>query len=212
MKCNLTDHGLGVYLIMRGPGGFDGGVVIDGMVSHSDIFPTICELLDLAPPEWLQGTSIMPLVRGEAPHVHEAIFGEVTYHAAYEPQRCIRTLRWKYIKRFDPHWRRPVLPNCDKSLSKQVRLDHGWALHEVPCVQLYDLVFDPGETRNLANDPSHADTCADLDARLTAWMTATGDPLLKGAVPLAEGCSIWPVDAESCEDSGSPGRTLYKER
>ena len=28
MKCNLTDHGMGVMLIMRGPGGFRGGKVV----------------------------------------------------------------------------------------------------------------------------------------------------------------------------------------
>ena len=33
--------------------------------------------------------------------VHEAIFAEMTYHAAYEPQRAVRTERWKYIRRFD---------------------------------------------------------------------------------------------------------------
>ena len=41
MKCNLTDHGIGVLLIMRGPG-FSGGKVIDGMVSQIDLFPTLC--------------------------------------------------------------------------------------------------------------------------------------------------------------------------
>ena len=31
-------------LIMRGPGGFTGGKVIDALVTHLDIYPTICEL------------------------------------------------------------------------------------------------------------------------------------------------------------------------
>ncbi|MBM3190888.1 MAG: sulfatase, partial [Chloroflexi bacterium] len=65
IKCNLTDHGIGVMLVLRGPGGFRGGRVLDGMVSHTDIFPTLCELLDIEAPAWLQGRSIMPLVRGE---------------------------------------------------------------------------------------------------------------------------------------------------
>ena len=38
MKCNLTDHGIGVMLIMRG-GGFTGGRVLDTMISHVDVFP-----------------------------------------------------------------------------------------------------------------------------------------------------------------------------
>ena len=35
-KTTLTDRGIGVLLIMRGPGGFLGGKVIDAMVSHID--------------------------------------------------------------------------------------------------------------------------------------------------------------------------------
>src|SRR6266849_3914765 len=65
MKCNLTDHGIGVSLIMRGPGGFTGGQVYDALISHIDIFPTLCDLLQIDPPAWLQGSSFMPLLRGE---------------------------------------------------------------------------------------------------------------------------------------------------
>lgn len=45
MKCNLTDAGIGVMLILRGPGGFAGGRVCDALVSHVDLFPTVCGLL-----------------------------------------------------------------------------------------------------------------------------------------------------------------------
>ena len=43
-KATLTDRGLGVLLIMRGPGGFHGGRVSDALVSQIDLYPTICEL------------------------------------------------------------------------------------------------------------------------------------------------------------------------
>jgi N-sulfoglucosamine sulfohydrolase len=33
--------------------------------------------------------------------VRSEIFSELTYHAAYEPQRAIRTDRFKYVRRFD---------------------------------------------------------------------------------------------------------------
>lgn len=39
MKCNLTDHGLGVLMLARGPAelGLRGGRVIDSMVSQTDV-------------------------------------------------------------------------------------------------------------------------------------------------------------------------------
>jgi N-sulfoglucosamine sulfohydrolase len=138
MKCTLTDRGIGILLIMRGPGGFSGGKVIDGLVSHIDIFPTICDVLGISPPPWLQGRSLLPLVRGDADQINEEIYAGVTYHAAYEPQRAVRTEHWKYIRRFDGR-ERPVLPNCDDSLSKDVLLAAGWQDRPMEAEALYDL-------------------------------------------------------------------------
>ncbi|MBN1284543.1 MAG: sulfatase [Anaerolineae bacterium] len=189
MKCTLTDHGAGVMLIMRGPGGFAGGRVIDALVSHIDIFPTLCDLLEIAPPAWLQGRSMLPLVRGEADEINDAVYADVTYHAAYEPMRAIRTRRWKYIRRFDPR-ESPVLPNCDDSPSKDVWLAHGWADRAPAREQLYDLIFDPNEAHNLAHDPAAQPVLEEMCARLDRWMRDTDDPLLHGPAPAPAGAQV----------------------
>jgi arylsulfatase A-like enzyme len=191
MKCNLTDHGIGVMLIMRGPqdSAFSGGQVCDSLISHIDIYPTLCDLVGLKRPDWLQGRSLMPLMTGAAQEVNEQICAEVTYHAAYEPQRAIRTQRWKYIRRFDSR-ETPVLPNCDDSPSKDVWLDHGWATRPVATEQLYDLVFDPHETHNLAEAPTYAAQRDALRERLDAWMRETDDPLLDPPVPAPSGAHL----------------------
>jgi arylsulfatase A-like enzyme len=177
MKCTLTDHGLGVYLILRGPGPFQPGRVVDAMVSHLDLYPTLCELLDLPAPAYLQGCSLIPLLRGQVDKLHSELFGEVTYHAAYEPMRSVRTSRWKYIRRFD-YRTRPVLPNCDDSPSKTALLGLGWGEREIVAEQLYDLVLDPNEANNLALLPQSAGTLVEMRARLENWMRSTNDPLL----------------------------------
>jgi len=186
MKCNLTDGGTGIALIMRGPGGFAGGKVCDALVSHLDIFPTLCDLLEIDRPAWLQGESLLPLVRGEAEEVREAVFAEINYHAAYEPQRSVRTRRLKYIRRFDGRTT-PVLPNCDDGPSKDLWLEHGWRDRPVDEEQLFDLLFDPHEARNLAGDPAAAGALAEMRARLDCWMRDTDDPLLRGPVPAPPG-------------------------
>ena len=180
-KATLFDRGIGVMMIMRGPGGFTGGKVVDAMVSHLDVYPTICDLVGIEHPEWLEGESLMPLVRGQADRLHDAVFSEMTYHAAYQPQRAIRTERWKYIRRFDDS-ERPVLANCDDSASKEFLVEHGWAEQRLATEQLYDLVFDPSEGRNVAGDPANATVLAELRERLDAWMAERGDPLLDGPV------------------------------
>jgi arylsulfatase A-like enzyme len=200
MKCNLTDHGLGVLHIMRGPGGFHGGRVVDALLSHIDIFPTLCDLLEIAPPAWLQGNSFMPIIRGEAEEVNAAIFGEVTYHAAYEPQRAVRTQRYKYIRRYGDRTR-PTLPNCDDSMSKDLWLAGGWAQRFVAQEQLYDLLFDPNEANNLVADPAYQESLLAMRRRLDEWMATTADPLLDGEpVPTPPGTVINDPDGVSPRD------------
>lgn len=189
MKCNLTDHGMGVMLILRGPAGFSGGRVCDAMVSHIDLFPTICELLAIERPGWLQGQSLLPLIQDEVEQIHDAIFAEVTFHAAYEPQRCVRTQRYKYIRRYGEQ-PGPVLPNCDDGPSKEEWLAHGWRDRIVPQEQLYDLVFDPNESHNLIRDPTMQPVLEEMRQRLARWMAETDDPLQAGSVPAPSGAVL----------------------
>ena len=189
MKCNLEDFGWGVSLIMRGPGGFTGGKVCDALISHIDVFPTICDLTGLKHPAWLEGKSFLPVVRGEVKEINDEVFAEVTYHAAYEPKRAVRTQRWKYIKRFGGK-KTPVLPNCDDGLSKSVWVEYGWKNIVLPEESLYDLIFDPAEHHNVAPDSAFAPVLAEMRQRLDRWMKATDDPLLHGPVPAPHGAKI----------------------
>jgi arylsulfatase A-like enzyme len=189
MKCNLTVHGTSVYLILRGPEGFTGGKVCDAMVSQMDLYPTICELLNIERPAWLEGKSLFPLLRGEAPEIHDEIFAEVNYHAAYEPKRAVRTQRYNYIRHFgEKHT--PVLPNCDDSPSKDLWLKNGWREAVVPRELLFNSLFDPNESRNLVDDPAHATVLREMRQRLDAWMQRTDDPLLRGAVKAPHGAVV----------------------
>lgn len=203
MKCNLTDHGTGVMLIMRGPGGFSGGKTIDGMVSQLDLFPTLCELTALRKPDWLQGKSLLPLVNGEVDEIHDALFTEVNFHAAYEPQRAIRTKRWKYIRRFDER-DSAVLVNCDNSPTKRYLYDRGWRDQARPSELLFDLEFDPNETQNLAASPDHQEILAELREQLETWMRETDDLALAGGVIPPDGARLNSPDAYDASDSPTP--------
>ena len=202
MKCNLTDSGIGVMLIVKGPGGFDGGHVVDSIVSHIDIYPTLCELSGVDKPDWLEGQSLLPLMRGEVGSVRDALFAEVSYHASYEPQRCVRTQRYKYIRRFDQR-DAPVLPNCDAGEAKRCWVDAGWTRRDPASEALYDTIFDPNEADNRAADPALADVLAELRGRLDRWMAQTDDPLLHGPVPTPPGSKLNPVD------DPEPGGPMY---
>jgi len=179
MKCNLSDHGQGVMLLMRGPQGFRGGKLVDPAVTHLDVFPTLCDLAGIDKPARLRGKSLVDLVNGRVDKLHDATFGTVNFHAAYEPKRTIRTDRYRYVKRLRT-LDHPVLPNCDNGETKQELLAADWPKHPQTEEALYDRMFDPNETNNLADDPAYADVLADLRDRLDAWRREVNDPWLDG--------------------------------
>jgi N-sulfoglucosamine sulfohydrolase len=198
-KATLYDRGLGVTLILRGPEPFAGGRVIDELVSHIDIYPTVCEYLGIERPSFLQGVSLLPLLRGEVREVRDEIFAGSTWHAAYEPQRTVRTSRHKYIRRWGERTT-PVLANTDDGPSKELLIAAGWAEREIAKEQLYDLVFDPNEANNLIADPNYAAVATDLRARLERWMRETEDPLLAGHVDPPPGVEINLPDQRSASE------------
>lgn len=178
-KCTLREGGTGVYLIVRGPGGFDGGQVLDPLVSQIDVFPTLCDLLEIELPDWLEGRSLLPLVRGESESVREAVFSEQTWHVELCPLRAVRTERYRLIRSLGP---RPTLYGGDgpaPGLYRQWGHEDGKPGGE----ELYDLLFDPQEQNNLIENPAYFDVREELSRRLEDWMRRTGDPLLEGEIP-----------------------------
>jgi N-sulfoglucosamine sulfohydrolase len=173
-------------------------------VSHLDLYPTICDVVGLEHPSWLEGKSLLPLVRGDVTEVHEEIFAEVTYHAAYEPQRAVRTPRYKYMRRYDDQHPGKVRANLDDSLTKDILLAAGWADVDPPWEALFDLWLDPSEGTNRIDDPSLAAVAEDLRKRLHQWMVQTDDPLIDGPVPPAEGAVVNTVDQVSASDPTTP--------
>ncbi len=203
--CNLTDNGLSVYLVARGPKNgvgnvLSGGKVVEAMVSLMDLYPTVCEAAGVTTPVWTEGKSLLPLVKGEVDRVHEVLFGEVTFHAAYEPMRSVRTDRYKYIKRYD-HREKLVLPNTDEGLSKTYLLENGWLDQPREQEMLFDLLFDAHERHNIAGDPRMAGVLHEMRGRLAEWMARTKDPMVAGTYTPPSGTKFNDVNAKTWHET-----------
>ena len=131
----------------------------------------------------------MPLIQGNFSAIHDAIFAEATYHAAYEPQRAVRTDSWKYIRRYGDR-QILVLVNCDDSPSKDLFMQYGWQNRVLASEHLYDLIFDPNEAANMASDAAVAPILQEMRTRLDQWMISTDDPLLHGPVLAPAGAEL----------------------
>ena len=184
-KMSLTDQGTQIMLMIRGPKGtdspFTGGMVIEPMVTHLDIYPTLCELIGKTTDHKLEGKSLLPLVKGEVEQLHEVVFSEQTYHGdkGFEPLRAVRSERYKYIRRHyptGPHMRHDG-PGCP------IMEELGWFDRDLGHEQLFDLYIDPWEACNRADDPASAKIKTELSDKLDAWMKETDDPFLSGEFP-----------------------------
>jgi hypothetical protein len=72
----------------------------------------------------------------------------------------------RFHRRHDADRLEPVLPNVDDSPSKSLLIEAGWGAHPRPRLELYDLIMDPGEMRNLAEFPDFDDVRAELEQQL----------------------------------------------
>ncbi|MDF2960303.1 MAG: sulfatase [Paenibacillus sp.] len=182
MKCSLFDTGIGVSLIIKTPQCHRKGEAVDALVSHLDLFPTLCELAGLSVPDWIQGHSLVPILENKTESIRQHVFAEINHHVEYEPMRCIRDERYKLIRNYGVT--SYLTPNLDTSEYRSFALSSGLLDMEKPREMLFDLYLDPVERVNLALDPKYQEVKRNLTMELEEWMVRTNDPLLNGEVPI----------------------------
>lgn len=205
-KCNLTDTGIGVSLIMKVPEATSNGKVVDSLVSQIDVFPTLCELLNLNKPDYLEGKSFAESFADNKAFLDEYIFAEVNFHTSYEPVRCVRTKRYKYIKYYDETWNKVNLSNMDESVPKDFLMNNGLKEKVKYREGLFDLYYDPTERNNLVDDIKYKEILKNLRKVLLEKQIKTDDPILKGALEIKKGYKVNKVE---CETASSKNKDDY---
>ena len=207
-KCNLFDTGLEVALIMRVPDSSENGSVIDNLVSQVDIFATLCDLTGIPKPERLEGKSFSKYFYGNKESHRDEIFGEINFHTSYEPVRCIRTNKYKYIKYYDDEYLKINVSNIDVSPTKEILLENGLLFQDKYKDALYDLYNDPGERKNLIDNPNYKEIIEHLQSRLLKWQKKTNDPLLNGQIKIEK---TWKVNKKTSSEPSSKNMDDYEQ-
>jgi arylsulfatase A-like enzyme len=145
-ECWFDHHGiydtvLHVPLIVSAPGRLPAGKRVAGFNQHKDLVPTLLDLAGLPVSESFDGRSLLPMVRGDVAS-HESSF--YITECTWMRKHGWRTPEWKLIRALEPDF------------------------HFKPPVELYNLVQDPDENRNLAE--SEPDVVAALTAQMDAWI------------------------------------------
>jgi len=142
-----------VPMLFHDPG-FEGGRIIDGLVSLIDIPATILDCAGIATPEHFQGRPLGKMIADPDAAWEDCVFIQISES---QVGRCVRTSKWKYSIRADAREHRG-----------------GAEVYYEDC--LYDLENDPHERGNLAEDPAFAEIRGELAALLLRKMEQAGEP------------------------------------
>ena len=147
-KWTMYDIITRVPAIVWSPGRFAGSRTVDALCQQMDIAPAILEMAGLPIPKTMEAESIAPALRGEAWPGRPYVFAEHARDAilqATEHMSMIRSRDWKLVHFVDG-----------------------------ACGQLFDLKADPGEVRNLWDDPACARVKQRLLGELLNWRIRSG--------------------------------------
>ena len=145
-ECWFDHHGtydntLHIPLIIRYPGFMPAGVRVSGFTQIMDLTPTLLELAGVETDIDFDGSSLVPMAFGEEiTHRTEFYFTECTWMRKHG----WRTPEWKLIVSLEPDF------------------------HFKPPVELYNLLNDPEELNNLAEELP--DVVAFLRGRMDQWI------------------------------------------
>ena len=146
-KRTAYETSMRVPLVMAGAG-LPAATTVSEVVANIDIAPSILEAAGLTPPA-MDGRSFLPLARGERVAWRDALLYEYYWERNF-PQtptmHAVRGARYKYIRYYGL-----------------------WDTDE-----LYDLLDDPSETRNLVRDPARTGIVTGMNGQLFDLLTATG--------------------------------------
>jgi arylsulfatase A-like enzyme len=156
-KHNLWDASLQVPLLLRIPGMSDQGIQINALTEHVDIYPTLCDLCDLPKPDFLEGTSTMPLIENPARPWKQAVFAhrKHMWHDRIQAYAIANTVRTQT--------RRLTVYLDERGSELYVELFN--YAHD-PCGQ------DPLETTNVANDQKYNAAMREMRSLLHAGWRA----------------------------------------
>lgn len=189
-KWTCYDEGLQTGFVMRWPGVVKPGTTTDAMCEYVDVTPTLVDIAGGKIPEGLDGRSFLPVVRGEARSFKQEVYAIQTSRGIHAGPGILRHplgAQRPFRLHPQPHARSDVQVHVHAPETRLVGFVEGEGRHDEfargqveryqhrPGEELYDIVSDPFQTRNLADDPKYAGEKAALRAKLLQWMERQGD-------------------------------------
>ena len=142
-----------VPMVIRYPGLVAG--TESALVEMVDLLPTILDILEVPPMRGVDGRSLASLLRREVDGHRDAVFAEYLH----DNKAMVRTDRWKYV-----------------FTTGKTDLELGYQTGRGPSgrdQRLYDMLNDPGESSDVADNPRNSSVIADMQQRMLEVFTRT---------------------------------------
>ena len=147
---SFYDETTKIPLAFSGPGINGQGRSVSGLVSLIDLFPTLCDYAGIDRPATVSGHSLLPCLvddKQTSPQPYVVSQWHTEWGFTIEPGRMIRSDRYKYTHYLEGNGE-----------------------------ELYDLIEDPGELKNLVDHPGFEETLNEHRAILKEYTETTNDP------------------------------------
>ncbi len=179
-KRELYESGTNVPFIVRFPDKKGAGTTDNKLHMFADIPATILSIAGIRPPAYMQGSPFLGKYKGkDRKYVYGARDRLDTF---YEKQVAVRDSRYRYIRNYKPE-QSCYLPIVYRSpmpiIKEMVRLHEAgqlspdqekWFVQPRPVEELYDVLNDPFELNNLADDITYKAVINRLRREQDRWL------------------------------------------
>ncbi len=192
-KTRLYDSGIKTPFIVWCPGKVPESKT-HSLISSVDIAPTILELAGVEKNPEIQGVSFTNILTSPGETVRDIVFAEHNWHVYQNHERMVRYKNWVYIRNAWPE--RQNL--CVESTAHFPAGHELWEAHDKgmtqphqedvflkprPFEELYNILQDPHQFHNLANESRHREILDSLIVILDSWEDETGDTVPSNPTP-----------------------------
>jgi len=185
-----TCYGTGLQsgFLARWPGKIKPATKSDAMIEYVDVVPTFMEIAGLKTPKVLEGRSFLPVLLGKETTHKKYVYGIQTTRGIidgsdYYGSRTVRSEKFRYILNLTPEAtfknltiNGPTFKSwIRKGETDSIAKELAYKYQHRPAEELYNVVNDPFEMNNLAENPMYAKEKKELKEKLLSWMESQGD-------------------------------------
>lgn len=164
-KQSANEGGIRQPTMFSWPGTIQPGLRGEQLCSSIDIVPTALAAAGATAPKNLPGLNLLPVLKTGRPTPRDTVFGETFAHDIANLERPADSLVYRWV--IEGKWK--LLLTYDGIVSDRYSKANP---RDEKRPQLYDLLADPHENKNLA--ASQPETVARLAAKLEQWWSPTG--------------------------------------